>query len=145
MAQYYNCSIYPEIEGITFIFLIFYLLLSFCSLGCFHIVHFFKFNLTFKKKSLVHLHLLWLQIFWGFISTILFCCLWIPFLVVSLYFISVFSFCFRKISSTLPFNCSLKLHFCYYTIKFSKLFVMQMLHFLNSLNVNCFFCYCPII
>ena len=43
-------SIYPEIEGVTFIFLIFYLLLSFCSLGCFHIVHFFKFNLTLKKK-----------------------------------------------------------------------------------------------
>ena len=146
MAQHYNCSTYPEMEGITFIFLICYLLLSFCILGYFHTMHFFKNSIWhLKRKSLVHLHLLWLQTFWGFISTILFCSLWIPFLVVSLYFISIFSFFFRKISSSLPSNYSLKLHFCYYIIKLSKLFFMQMLHFLNSLNTNCFFCHCLII
>ena len=133
MAQHYNCSIYPEIEGITFTLKIFYLLLSFCILGCFHTVHFKKFNLTFKKKMFnpfaftvitdilgiyfYHLILLSMDPFS--------CCF-------SIFYLFFFSFFFRKISSTLPFTCSLKLHFCYYIIKFSKLFLCKCSIFLFS-------------
>lgn len=88
---------------------------------------FFKFNLTFKKKK-----------FSPFVFTVITDILGIYFYHLILLSMDPFSCCFsvfylyfflffffRKISSTLPFNCSLKLHFCYYIIKFSKLFLCK--------------------
>lgn len=94
-----------------------------------------------KKKSLVHLHLLWLQTFWGFISIILFHFLRIPYLFSPTFYLYLFIFLsgkFPQLYLSTPLSIFISA-IMYLTPK--SYFFLQMFHMFCSLNVSCFFCH----